>query len=351
MTDTITKRIRMRQGDSVTAKTKNEVLRQGEAFWETDTGDIKVGDGETHYNSLLGIVSESKIAQEIANGTYMGKDLAVKFAAEIAAYNGDVVDWLHARVQAGNFKGIYPFDYIHIHTNAGTVAGNNVPAKNRKFIIAGINLYKGTGETEITQNHITFFALADENVTWNDVNNNNGTATNEYPWKASKLYAVLNGVNNASSNKVGACGFNAAGAGYLQLFPTKVQNLMLNQQVHMGKRYSSTAVLTDDNSQGWTERGKLFAPSEIEAYGCAVHAYKISGAGNSEQYGPWCHWPIFRNAGNTGRLIYANRASWWLCSVPFGLSTLACDVTGDGLATCTTTSHMWLRAPLCFHFA
>ena len=91
MTDTITKRIRMRQGDSATAKTKNEVLRQGEAFWETDTGDIKVGDGETRYNNLLGLVSESKIAQAIANGTYMGQDLSVKFAAEIAAYNGDVV--------------------------------------------------------------------------------------------------------------------------------------------------------------------------------------------------------------------------------------------------------------------
>lgn len=351
MTDTITKRIRMRQGDSVTAKTKNEVLRQGEAFWETDTGDIKVGDGETPYNSLLGIVSESRIAQDIANGTYMGKDLAVKFASEIAAYNGDVVDWLHARVQAGNFKGIYPFDYIHIHTNAGTVDGKTIPAKDRKFIVAGINLYKGTGDTEITQNHITLFALSDENHTWNDVNNNNGTSTNEIPWKASKLYALLNGVNNASSNKVGACGFDASGAGYLQLFPTKVQNLMLNQQVHMGKRYSSTAALTDDNSQGWTERGKLFAPSEIEAYGCAVHAYKISGAGNSEQYGPWCHWPIFRNAGNTGRLIYANRAAWWLCSVPFGISTFACDVSGHGYATCYDTSHPWLRAPLCFHFA
>ena len=352
MADTITKRIRMRQGDSATARAYNEVLRQGEAFFETDTGDIKVGDGETKYNSLLGIVSESKIAQAIANGTYMGKDLAVKFKAEIdLLYKGDVVDWLHARVQSGNFTGIYPFDYIHINTNAGTVAGVSIPAKSRKFIIAGINLYKGTGEQEITQNHITMFALADEKVTWNDVNNNNGTAANEYPWKASKLYAVLNGINNASSNKVGACGFNAAGAGYLQLFPTKVQNLMLNQQVHMGKRYSSTAVLTDDNSQGWTERGKLFAPSEIEAYGCAIHAYKISGAGNSEQYGPWCHWPIFRNAGNTGRLIYANRASFWLCSVQFGISTGACYVSGFGVAHCYPASASWLRAPLCFHFA
>ena len=294
---------------------------------------------------------ENKIAQEIANGTYMGTDLAVKFAAEIAAYNGDVVDWLHARVQAGNFKGIYPFDYVHFHMNGGTVAGNTVAATDRKFIVAGINLYKGTGEQEITQNHITFFALADENVTWNDVNNNNGTAANEVPWKASKLYAVLNGINNASSNKVGNCGFNAAGAGYLQLFPAKIQNYMLNQQVYMGKRYSATAVLTDDNSQGWVERGKLFAPSEIEVYGCAVHAYKITGAGNSEQYGPWCHWPIFRNAGNTGRLIYANRAAWWLCSVPFGHSTSACDVAGDGAATCSNTSATWPRAPLCFHFA
>lgn len=353
MTDTITKRIRMRQGDSATAKARNEVLRQGEAFWETDTGDIKVGDGETHYNNLLGIVSESKIAQEIANGTYMGQNLAVKFAAEInaAPYNGDVVDWLHARVQAGNFKGIYPFDYVYFHTNAGTVDGKSIPAKDRKFIIAGINLYKGTGESEITQNHLTMFALSDENHTWNDVNNNNGSGYSEHPWIASKLYAVLNGVNNASTNKVGACGFNAANAGYLQLFPAKIQNYMLNQQVHMGKRYSTSAALTDDNSQAWVQRGKLFAPSEIEAYGCAVHAYKISGAGNSEQYGPWCHWPIFRNAGNTGRLIYANRASWWLCSVPFGFSTSACAVLGHGIAYCYSTSGTYPRAPLCFHFA
>jgi len=87
MADTITKRIRLRQGDSTTAKANNEILRQGEAFFETDTGDIKVGDGETRYNNLLGIVSESNIAQKIAQGIYTGCNLSEKFAAEIANYS------------------------------------------------------------------------------------------------------------------------------------------------------------------------------------------------------------------------------------------------------------------------
>ena len=93
---TETKRMRCRQSDSATAKSKNETLRLGELFYETDTGEIKIGDGVTRYNALLGVRSESKIAQQLANGTYKGTDLSVKFATEIAKY-GSVVESLYDR--------------------------------------------------------------------------------------------------------------------------------------------------------------------------------------------------------------------------------------------------------------
>ena len=350
MVDTITKRIRLRQGDSTTAKANNEILRQGEAFFETDTGDIKVGDGETHYNNLLGIVSESNIAQKIAQGIYEGQDLTVKFAAEIANYN-NVADWLHARAAANNFKGIYPGDYFYDSMAAGTIAGTNVAATNKKIYIAGIDLYYGTGDNEINQHHFTCFALSNDNMTWNDVNNNNGSGYSEHPYLASKLHAVLMGINNASTNKVGACGYNASGAGYYQLFSSGLRARMIEQRVFMAKRYSSTSALNENNGQAWAGRGLVFAPSEIEVYGCPIHS--ISGDGTTYQkdsFGPWCHWPIFKSAGYRGRLR-EGRLPFWLCSVPGGTSTIACIVAGYGFATATTTSDTWLRALLCFHIA
>ena len=348
MADTITKRLRMRQGDSATAKANNEVLRQGEPFWETDTGEIKIGDGETHYNNLLGLVSEAKIAQQIAQGIYEGNDLTVKFALEIGLYSS-VADWLHARCAAGNFTGIYPGDYFWDNMAAGTIAGTSVPATRKKIYIAGIDLYYGTGDTEINTHHITCFTLSDQNMTWNDVNNNNGSGYSEHPYLASKLHAVLMGINNASSNKVGACGYNASGAGYYQLFSSGLRARMIEQRAHMGKRYSTTAALNDDNGQAWVGRGLVFAPSEIEVYGTMIHSVKASFP-QSENYGPWCHWPIFKSAGYRGRLRFG-RLGFWLCSVPGGTSTIACFVAGDGVANAYYASVTGLRAPLCFHIA
>lgn len=347
MTDVITRRIRVRQSSSAAAKSQNEVLRLGEFFYETDTGEIKIGDGVTKYNSLLGLQSEAKIAQKIAQGIYEGVNLQEKFAAEIAKY-GNVADWLHARAATNNFAGIYPGDYFYDSMSAGTVAGNAIAAKNKKIYIAGIDLYYGTGDTEMPH-HFTCFSLADENVTWNDTNNNNGSAYSSHPWIASKLYAVLNGVNNASSNPVGACGYNAAGAGYYQLFSSKLRSRMVEQRVHMGIRYSATAALNDDNGQAWVGRGLIFAPSEIEAYGGMIHSVK-STFPQCENYGPWCQWPLFKSAGYRGRLLFG-RVSWWLCSVSGGASAFAGRVAGAGVSGTAITSDTWIRAPLCFHIA
>ena len=351
MATTETKRMRMRQGSRADAESKNEVLRNGEYFYENDTGRIKVGNGVDHYRELLSFTEEAEIAQNVAKGIYTGTNLSEKFKDEIASY-GNVADWLHARCAAGNFKGIHPFDYWYENTSAATIMGTEVAAKSRKCVIAGIDLYSNTGDTVMPAHHLTIFAgLSDFNIPYNDINNNNGTAKENNPWRASKLFAVLNGVNNAGTNQIGATGYNAENSGYLQIFSSTLRNRMVQQRCFLPTRYSSTAALTDHTGWTWLDRGMIFAPSEIEAYGCLIHSNKPSmTAQNPEGFGPYCHFPIFASAGNKGRLMFG-RADWWLSSVGGGSSTGACGVTGDGVAFCNSTSYTGFRAPLCFHIA
>ena len=64
---TETKRIQFRQSSHADAVSKNEVLRLGEPFIETDTGELKIGDGVTRYKAKLGILSEAKIREQLVN--------------------------------------------------------------------------------------------------------------------------------------------------------------------------------------------------------------------------------------------------------------------------------------------
>ena len=351
MTDTIERRIRIRRNDKASARSNNEVLREGEPAFETDTGDFKIGDGSTTYRKLLGIRSEAEIAEQIAQGIYEGTNLQEKFADEIAEY-GNVADWLHARCSAGNFKGIYPGDYFYDKTVAQTVDGTSVAAnQNRKCVIAGIDMYYNAGDTAMPH-HLTIFAgFSAANVVFNTTNNNNGSSYNANPFKASKLYAVLNGVNNSTTNKIGAVGFNGTGGCYLNTFSSALRNRMVEQRCFLPERYSASAALTDHTGWNWQGRGMLFAPSEIEAYGCLIHSNKPTMTQqNPEGFGPYCHWPIFKTAGQRGRLMNG-RTSFWLSSVTGGGSSHACYVSGGGNASCNNTSYADIRAPLCFHIA
>jgi len=348
----MSKKIQIRQGTAAEWAAENPILASGELGYDSTNKSLKIGDGVTAWNSLLDFVKEARIAEQIAQGVYAGTNLEEKFAAEIAGYD-NVAAWLHARCQAGNFTGIYPFDYFYDQCSAGTVATKSVAATNRKCIIAGINLYKDCGDqSPVMPNHLTIWAgLTAETVEYNAENNNNGSASEPCPYRASKLFAVLNGVNNADSNPIGNVGYDASSGGYLQLFSAALQAIMVEQRVYMGKRYSSSGALIEDNGQQWENRGKLFAPSEIEAYGCLIHSNRENEqAGNSEGYGPYCQWPIFKSAGKNGRLL-SGRTTYWLSSVAGGSSSIACGVGNNGFASCHNTSSTAIRAPLAFHIA
>ena len=342
-------KILIRQDTKAGWAAANPILLQGEMGIETDTRRTKIGNGSAHWNSLPYTDEEEKILSALARGTYRGVNLQEKFANEIASYSS-VADWLHARCQTNNFEGIHPFDYFYDTTVAQTVDETTIAAgQQRKCVIAAIDPYYSNGDTAMPH-HLTIFAgLSPVPVLFNTTNNNNGSSFNANPFKASKLYAVLNGVNNATTNNIGAVGFNATSGCYLNTFSSALRNRMVEQRCFLPKRFAANQTLTDHTGWNWDGRGMLFAPNEIEAYGCLIHSNKPTMTQiNPEGFGPYSQWDIFKTA--AGRLLFG-RIIFWLSSVTGGGTSSACVLAGHGHASCNNTADAGVHAPLCFHIA
>ena len=248
------------------------------------------------------------------NGLYKGRDLTVVFADEIANYT-DAWAWIHARITAGNYSGIYVGDYIPITVKNETV----------QMQVAGIDVYTNTTDQGLGH-HIDFISrdCFSETVQWNTTNNNNGNATDGCPYMVSNLHTWL---ATLSSH-----------------LPQAVKNHIVTKRSLMETRYSASGALTDSTGWEWKDIGLLWVPHEYEVFGSVVWATKGYGQGQAMQY------PIFANswlnrikgAGHGGSRCY-----WWLASVRSGSSTAACLVDYYG------HSHGWyasnaLRVPVCF---
>lgn len=347
---TVYRKIQVRNDTKANWKTQNPTLLLCEIGIENDTGRWKRGDGATAWNSLRYADEEEQILSAMLTGTYQGTNLEERFANEIKSYS-TTADWLHARCQANNFFGIHPFDYFYDTTVEQTVDGTTIAAgTKRKQVIAAVDPYYNTGDTAMAH-HIIAGCLSEATVLYNPTNNNNGSSYNANPYLASKLYAVQNGINNSTTNAIGAVGFDASGGGYLQTFSTALRNRMVQRRVFMPERYSASASLTDSTGWSWQSLGTIFAPSEIEAYGCLIHANKPSMTQqNPDGFGPYSQWPIFNTAGGNGRLLFG-RLTFWLSSVAGGGASNACLVDGGGRARCYYTADTYVRAPLFYNIA
>lgn len=281
---------------------------------------------------------------------YEGINLSTKFASEIAAspYNGDVWAWIKARTQAGNFTGIHVGDYIPVAMSAGTAGGYTITAQTLNAQIVGIDTYCGYGDTAIVH-HIDFITKTCMNtaIQWQPNDNNNGTADQANPWLTSKLYAVLNGVNNYSTNAYNsvAHGIDASAGGILQLLPTALQNAIIQKRQLVESKYNVSGLLTSSTTWTWVDTGKLWLPNEFEVYGSQVWSHVYSN-GNAVQY------PLFAGAaGYQGRLKTnsgGSRVNWWLSAVYSGSSTTACIVYSNGYAYISNCSYTGNYVPLCF---
>ena len=284
---------------------------------------------------------------------YEGVNLETKFATEIAAA-GNVYAWLNNRKNAGNFEGIHVGDYFSVNLGAGTVAGYSIAAQTFKCRIVGINTYKSCGDTPIGN---MFYCISDEVINtpikWNPTNNNNGTAVQNNPWLASAAYAVLNGVNNYTTNAYSnaAHGANASAKGILQLLPSTLQNVLKQKRNILDSRYSASGLLTGGTNWVWADMGKLWLPNEYEVYGCAVRSnlsqtegFWHPEAGLSIQF-PWfannCEHRIKKNSSGS-------RCNWWLSSAASHNATSVCNVSYHGYAYGYSAAYAAICLPLCF---
>lgn len=284
---------------------------------------------------------------------YEGVNLETKFATEIAAA-GNVYAWLNNRKNAGNFEGIHVGDYFSVSLSAGTVAGYSIAAQTFKCRIVGINTYKSCADTNIGN---MLYVISDEVINtaikWNPTDNNNGTASQNKPWLASAAYAVLNGVNNYTTNAYGnaAHGANASAKGILQLLPSTLQSVLKQKRNLLDNRYSSSGLLTGSTGWDWADMGKLWLPNEVEVYGCGIRSNlsQTSGfwfpeAGLSIQF-PWfannCEHRVKRNSSGA-------RCSWWLSAPASDNATTVCSVSSYGYAISNYATHSSIFLPLCF---
>lgn len=286
------------------------------------------------------IQTELDIAWALADGTYQGADLTVKFASEIAGYASPWL-WMKARIASADFQGIHICDYIPFTTT-----------NNRTFQaqIAGINTYKGYGNTEIG-NHIDFISreLWPYSFQMNLVNINNGTsAEKNTPWLASNGYLYANSlagqVPNSTTKPFEMVDVDYTAGGMYYYLPDELKAVIVEKRVYAPVRQSDSGVLSNDNSGAWVNLGKLWLPDEYEITGARLVTTTGWFSVGFVQY------PIFANSMNRLKRIQGStsRSYWWTSSAYAGGTTRFVCVYSYGLVTNTISASNASRAPFCF---
>ena len=323
----------------LTKPSYNETADIGVINSNMDIIDAKIKENADNVSTLATEVDEIDNGLNSLFRYYEGVDLTQKFASEIANYS-DEWAWIKARIQAGNYKGIYVCDYIPITCSNGYVL---------KAQVAGINTYKGYGDQQVG-NHIDFICkeLWNDRHVMNKVNYNNGNANNPSPFFASDFNYWLNSMSgnvpNSTSDPSVTTGVDYTTSGVLYYLPDKLKNQIITKRIILPSRYTEGQVLTNDNSWSWQSTGKLWLPSEVEVYGAPCFGNSGFGMGGFVQY------PLFACNMNRAKLRCAgkDRYNWWLLSANAGNFINFNDVNNYGHCTSTNASSVWLVPPVCF---
>ncbi len=287
-------------------------------------------------------LSELETAYQLADWTYQGVDLTVKFAAEIAGY-ANPWEWIKARIAAKDFSQIHGKDYIPFTTT-----------NNRTFQaqIAGINTYCGYGDTE-GKPHIDFISreLWPATFHMNKVNINNGTSKEKaVPWLASNGYLFVNSlagqVPNSTTKPFEMVDVDYTTGGMYFYLPDELKAVIVEKRVYAHTRQSDSSVLSNDNSGAWVNLGKLWLPDEYEITGARLMTSSGWFSGGFVQY------PIFAHSMNRLKRIQGSnsRATWWTSSAIAGNGTHFVCVNSDGNVNSSSASRA-PRAPFCFRIS
>ena len=203
---------------------------------------------------------------------------------------------MHNRLQAGDTSWYRDCDYLDLASI--TVDGNtytwNASYKNLRLMNMGLNVYKGAGDTENTQNHVV---MQFRNCVL--TKRMNATDTNTGGYASSELYSWLNDKFKA--------GLVAALGNYL---------------------YTVRRLLSTKSSWAWAD-DTVFLPTEHEIWGTNVWSDELDGGFQAQ-------WPAYKDSA-----IYkvknhnGSRMLWWEAT-PFKDNAVSfCVVTGGGNANGT----------------
>ena len=277
------------------------------------------------------------------NGTY--KDFALWTVPSGITYYSDAA----LTTEAGTTEAAYQGTYQSATAIKFTVSGTDYYAAvadctagyeksmnaNVKMEVAAINPYLRFGDTELTAQHILLCSrdclpptlqYRCNNSVWFDT-------TQVNPWRGSALWETLNNANDGIIKLVEA---SAIGA-YVFAGPnSKGMRAMLP---------TMAAGAGSPTSWAWTDRGKLFLPTEREVYGAPAWG----NAGGYEAGTLYNQWPIFAGSGRhiiKGAGDGGGRSNWWLETA--NSAAHFAFVTYRGHANYNTAADTTVRVPLCF---
>ena len=343
----------------------------------------------------------------VASGAYEGVDLTERFAGEIAAapYLGDPWAWIKARVNAGDFSGIYVCDWIPFTANGDTYHAD----------IIGINTYKGYGHDVLLGNHIDFmckevwpdkaqlnvvkynnglfpeetlsadgtttvFTLTQPMYAINQIKQNGWQITNwsydnetctltfatapsagtltvtgagsKTPIAVSELYHRMNSlaghIPNGETVGPPLLRVDFTEDGVYHYLPAALKAVMADKTVAVENRWNASELLTDVSNTGFTNLGKLWLLHEIELNGKTI----CSSPSRDAVCGPWVQYPYFIGSHRMIRFDPANGSHrpYWLLTPAYGNTTQWTCVNNYGQITQTnTTTKCWI--PICFRIA
>lgn len=360
---------------------------------KTDIASLKTETGSLKEDLKISLLENDRL--------YEGTNLAEKFKDEIANYS-DIWQWIKAKIQGREFAGIHVNDYIRWQTTdnkwiESRIAGINTyrrygdrevpnhidfiskdlwptlhvmnPVNYNNGIIPTENLSgDGTKTAFVLTNEMAAVASvtiggsttaytydADTHtITFTDApaagtNNIVVTGTgSEYPWLASDLYLYANslkghvagGTSKTSPVKL----VDYTNDGIWSKLPEALKAVIVTKRALLPQRYSASGVLSNNNSWGWQDMGKLWIPSEVEVYGCGVWANNALDKGGFVQYPIFnCNMRRVKGLGDGG-----GRNTWWLISASAGATSNFCHVASNGSADSTSASATWVGLPVCF---
>lgn len=206
---------------------------------------------------------------------------------------------------------------------------------NVKLEVAAINPYLRHGDTELTAQHILLCSrdclpptlqYRCNNSVWYDT-------TQVNPWRGSALWETL---NNADDGIIKLLEATSLGAYIFKGPNNKGMRAMLA---------TMAAGAGSPTNWAWTDRGRLFLPTEREVYGAPAWG----NAGGYEAGDLYNQWPIFagsarhimKGAGDGG-----GRSDWWL-ETAYSAASFA-FVGYNGNAGNNYAAYTNIRVPLCF---